>query len=215
MDKIEYALVRTNSRAISISVKNGVVKVRSPRFLSKWLIDRFVKNNLVWIKESLEKESQDRRTYEAGDSFLFLNESYTIKLASQEQKENIVIIDDEVVFNREILSPKDAALDFYREKTLEMVGEFIGAFGIDIERRKIVVKLYQSKWGSLSAKSIAFNLKLAMAPKEVVKYVVAHELTHIKVFNHSKKFWQKLAEIYPDYRQQRKWIRDNSTNLKI
>jgi len=52
-----------------------------------------------------------------------------------------------------------------------------------------------------------------MAPEEVIEYVVVHELLHLEEPNHSTKFWYRLREILPDYKQRRKWLKENSPEL--
>jgi hypothetical protein len=48
-----------------------------------------------------------------------------------------------------------------------------------------------------------------MAPLSVIDYVIVHELAHIGQLNHSPAFWDKVAEILPDYRKKEKWLKEN------
>jgi len=41
-------------------------------------------------------------------------------------------------------------------------------------------------------------------------YIVAHELAHMKIFNHSATFWKTVQIIFPDYAAQRHWLRNNN-----
>jgi predicted metal-dependent hydrolase len=50
---------------------------------------------------------------------------------------------------------------------------------------------------------------------EAVDYVVVHELVHTIIHNHSKKFWKKVEQTMPDYRERRKWLRKNGHRLLI
>ena len=54
-----------------------------------------------------------------------------------------------------------------------------------------------------------------MAPLEVIDYVVVHELVHLRVKNHSSKFWKVVEFIYPEYKKQRKWLRENGEKLNL
>ena len=54
-----------------------------------------------------------------------------------------------------------------------------------------------------------------MAPLEIIDYVIIHELAHTVEHNHSKKFWEKVAVIIPDYKIKRQWLKDNSKYLNI
>ena len=44
-------------------------------------------------------------------------------------------------------------------------------------------------------------------PLDIVDYVIAHELAHLREMNHSARFWQHLETLYPDYRRAREWLR--------
>ena len=80
--------------------------------------------------------------------------------------------------------------------------------------KKIFIKGLKTKWGSCSSlKNLNFNWKIVFAPKSVVEYLVVHELCHLKEMNHSKKYWKLVEEIYPNYKEQRLWLRKNGSKL--
>jgi predicted metal-dependent hydrolase len=54
-----------------------------------------------------------------------------------------------------------------------------------------------------------------MAPLAVIDYVVIHELVHLKVKNHSKKFWLAVKEILPDYKKYVDWLKKNGKFLNL
>ena len=54
-----------------------------------------------------------------------------------------------------------------------------------------------------------------MAPPEIVDYVVVHELCHLKHPNHSPEFWKEVERILPDYKQRRKWLKENGLKLRV
>ena len=53
-----------------------------------------------------------------------------------------------------------------------------------------------------------------MAPTEVMRYVVIHELAHLTHHNHSKEFWALVAQFAPDFKTQRAWLRKNAGLLR-
>jgi hypothetical protein len=74
----------------------------------------------------------------------------------------------------------------------------------------------RQRWGSCTHKGgLNFSWRLIQAPPKIVDYVVVHELVHISQPDHSKKFWNKVREILPDYERRRKWLRENERLLKI
>lgn len=50
---------------------------------------------------------------------------------------------------------------------------------------------------------VTFNLDLVQLPLPCIDYVVAHELVHIKIPNHSRAFWRTLDRVMPDWRKWR------------
>ena len=48
-----------------------------------------------------------------------------------------------------------------------------------------------------------------MCPKNVIDYVILHELVHVLEKNHSSKFWSKVEDICPNYKNDRKWLKSN------
>ena len=52
-----------------------------------------------------------------------------------------------------------------------------------------------------------------LAPPRVLDYVVIHELCHLTHMDHSPAFWAKVESIDPDYKEHRKWLKDNGNSL--
>lgn len=80
--------------------------------------------------------------------------------------------------------------------------------------RSLRIKTQKSRWGSCGPQNdINLNWLLMLAPPSALEYVVVHELCHIKHKNHSKDFWQLVAEHFPDYQQQRRWLKQHGAGL--
>jgi predicted metal-dependent hydrolase len=71
-------------------------------------------------------------------------------------------------------------------------------------------------WGSLDTRDrINLDLALALAPPAALRYVLVHELSHLKVRNHSPRFWRQVEALMPDYGEQRDWLRTEGPTLKL
>ncbi len=79
---------------------------------------------------------------------------------------------------------------------------------------RITIRNQHTRWGSCSsAGNLNFNCLLALAPPEVLDYVVVHELSHRREMNHSDRFWNQVEAVLPDYRERRKWLKENGGAL--
>jgi predicted metal-dependent hydrolase len=84
--------------------------------------------------------------------------------------------------------------------------------GYDYNR--VTIKNQKTCWGSCSKKkNLNFNYKTALLPDHLRDYIIVHELCHLKELNHSSKFWNLVAQIYPNHRELRKELR--KTNVKL
>lgn len=63
-------------------------------------------------------------------------------------------------------------------------------------------------WGSCNrAKKISLNYKLIFLPTRLIDYVLIHELAHLRHLNHSSKFWDLVAQFYPEHKQAKRELR--------
>ena len=104
---------------------------------------------------------------------------------------------------------RDAAKE-YIPKRVEYYHELTGG-----DYNKITIRDQKTRWGSCSSNgTLSFNYRLMLAPPRVLDYVVVHELCHLTHMNHSTDFWNMVASILPDYKEYRKWLKDNGHTLQ-
>ncbi len=73
---------------------------------------------------------------------------------------------------------------------------------------KVTVRNQRSRWGSCSRKgNLNFNYRIALLPAHLADYVIVHELCHLGEFNHSRAFWNLVAQAVPDYAKCRAELR--------
>ena len=78
---------------------------------------------------------------------------------------------------------------------------------IDVVYERIRIGGQRTLWGSCSPRgTLSFNWRLALAPLEVLEYVVVHELCHLRVPNHSKRFWSLVGRARPGYLEREAWL---------
>ena len=78
---------------------------------------------------------------------------------------------------------------------------------IGVRYERIAIRDTTSRWASCSTRgTLSFSWRLALAPREVLDYVVVHELCHLRHHNHSKRFWSLVERTRPAYREQDAWL---------
>ena len=78
----------------------------------------------------------------------------------------------------------------------------------DFSYGRIAIKNSSSRWGSCSkAGNLNFNYRACFLPPSLLDYLVVHELCHLKVFNHSEKFWALVASVISDHKPKRRLLR--------
>jgi len=79
---------------------------------------------------------------------------------------------------------------------------------------RLTLRDTRSRWGSCTADGgLMFSWRLILGHPEVLDYVAAHEVAHLRHMNHSKAFWDCVTSLYGDWRVQRKWLKDHGAEL--
>ena len=102
------------------------------------------------------------------------------------------------------------------EEALKVIPARVEYFArvIGVTYGKITIRNQKTRWGSCSSKgNLNFNCLLMLAPPEVLDYVVVHELCHRKQMNHSKAFWSEVEKVFPDYKEARKWLKEEGSQM--
>ena len=73
--------------------------------------------------------------------------------------------------------------------------------------KRITIRDTRSRWGSCSTTgTLSFSWRLVLAPREILDYVVVHELCHLRHHDHSSRFWAFVAEAWPKYHEHKAWL---------
>ena len=106
---------------------------------------------------------------------------------------------------------REAIESWYRERALEHLQERVAAWApvVGDWPSRVSVGDARSRWGSCSPRgALRFSWRLVMATPDLLEYVVVHELVHLRVRDHSAKFWSEVARLLPDCKERRKRLRD-------
>ena len=104
---------------------------------------------------------------------------------------------------------KDYARDYLQDALDELAKRHGLAYA------KLYIRDQKTKRGTCSTKkNIGLNRKLIKMPREIIEYVICHELAHLKEMNHSKRFWAVVEELYPDYKSAVAWVKRYGGSLQ-
>ncbi|MBO9473037.1 M48 family metallopeptidase [Shimia sp. R10_1] len=99
-----------------------------------------------------------------------------------------------------------------RHRLSEAVDHYAALLGRPYSR--MTLRDTRSRWGSCSsAGALMFSWRLVMAAPDVLDYVAAHEVAHLKEMNHSQAFWDVVARLYGPYEVSRRWLRTDGQVL--
>ena len=81
---------------------------------------------------------------------------------------------------------------------------------------RLTIRGQRTRWASCSdGGSMSFNWRLLLAPEPILDYVVEHEVAHLEVMGHSRRFWALVARRCPDYREHERWLRRYGSTLHL
>jgi hypothetical protein len=216
-------IIHSKRRTISLEVKrDGSLIVRAPSITTRGQIDELVKSKERWIRvkqELLIKQSLEMpaRQFVPGEQFLYLGEPFTLEVVN-EQADPLVLKDK---FYLAAKSQNNAQLVFtnwYRKHASLVIKALVAnkAQQNGFEYTGVRITSARTRWGSCGPKgSLNFTWRLVMAPREVIDYVVVHEMVHLQVRNHSKAFWSEISILIPEYQHHRSWLKDNGHRLTL
>ena len=120
--------------------------------------------------------------------------------------------------NKQTLPAARALLHSYLQAQIRRdVSRHLARYTAELGRAPIGVRVkpLKSLWGSLDTRDrVTLDLALALAPPEALRYVVVHELCHLRVRNHSPRFWDLVGSLDPDWKTQRDWLKVRGQALK-
>jgi predicted metal-dependent hydrolase len=217
---IRFEIKYKNRTSIGMTIDSyGNLEVQAPKGTPDERVLQLLEENWEHIQQKLN-EMQDRlhgpqkKLYEPGESFLYLGNTYPIRFC-----ENKNIKQDYVVFEGETLHIyvkqledeiiKQALKRFYYQQCKALVEKSISSYQSYFKTKPRSIRITDSKstWGTCdSRQQLTFNWRLAMAPREVVDYVVVHEMCHMVHLNHDRSFWRLVGKIMPNYKEKENWL---------
>ena len=217
--KVIRKSMKIEKRKITIKVLSSCeVIVISPKGATEKEIHNIVMKRAKWIYESLNVfrsrfEFVENKEYVSGEMLFYLGRRYVLKVIEDKQAlTSVKMFRGKIIvtlsrFKKDkVMRVKELLINWYKIKAEKIIHERLvdllplTPWVEDIPSFKIITM--KKRWGSCSAKgNLVFNMHLVKAPKECIDYVILHELCHIAEHNHSKRFWNLLTSVMPEWKE--------------
>jgi len=217
-----YKLVRSRRRTIALMVApDATVVVRAPAHTPLDIIERFVGKNAEWIRRTLERLRQrpqvQKKEFVSGETFSFLGKPCRLEVRNDTPRP--LYWNGSFILNENARSRgRELFIAWYKKEAKKVIAARVEwwARRADLAYHSVNITCANRRWGSCAPNDrLNFSWRLVMAPIEVIDYVVVHELAHIIHKNHSKRFWNKVKAMYPDYKSAQSWLRVNEGMLNL
>ncbi len=207
---MEYSVVRSRRKTISVGVIGGEVIVHAPLSYPQEKIDAFVRKHRVWIARRLKEQSEAfLPTFADGTLMIVMGKERTIRTGRTALREDELYLPAEERENALVGLLRRLA----RERMNRITAEIAAVYKFNYQR--ITITSARTRWGSCNTKgTVAFTFRTAVLPDALAVYLAVHELCHTLHMDHSKAFWEEVAKILPDYRARRKALKEYSWAMK-
>lgn len=199
---------------LKIDNKERIPVLSVPKFCSRRRAVSFVNENMGWIMTTMAKLPPIKE-FENGEKISLFGENVVIAHSPDARcgvrKENDLLI---VSGGAEFLHRR--VRDFIKKQAkIVLLGESVSmAQKIGCKVNDVTIKDTKSRWGSCSGLgNINYSWRIALAPSYVIKYLVAHEVSHLLHQDHSSDFWKCVEELYPEWKNGHDWLKKYGKTL--
>jgi predicted metal-dependent hydrolase len=208
---VTYVLKRSvKRRRMLLLVDEGGLTVSVPWRTSERRIAELLEQSEKWVLGKLEQYAARQaraRVWETGALIEFLGRQLTLELVRREGPPLTQLRED----GRLSLALPDPA---HSAQVRELVAGWYRRHAVPHFRRRaehfasilsepvprVMLSSAVGRWGSCNAKrEVRLSWRLMQAPEHVIDYVVAHEVAHLRVMSHSKRFWALVERLHPGY----------------
>jgi predicted metal-dependent hydrolase len=227
VSSVPYRIRRSDrARHARILIGGDGVEVVVPRRFPLRQVEPFVEEKRPWIERTLRRLRESEAEYpparlEDGGELPYLGEwlALTVRVESERARAHVVRRADAL---RVALprggSLRDALEGWYRRRAREEVSARLDAAvaRAGVSYTSLQIRGQRTRWASCSSSgAMSFNWRLLLAPAEILDYVIEHEVAHLEVHDHSRRFWDLLAARCPDWREHERWLRRHGHALRL
>jgi len=234
---VAYEFKRGKRRTIGFSVGPDGLTVSAPKWVPLYEIDKAVLEKQGWIIKKLQETrarhdrlESARIEWKDGATLPFLGEQVIVVLdprhafggVGAELKSSAETLPGVTQLALHVGLPhaatpeqiKDAVQAWLMRQAKRLFTERLDHFAptLNVQWTRLSLSSADTRWGSASADgSIRLNWRLIHFKQSVIDYVVVHELSHLRVMDHSPRFWDTVRAVVPDYAALRRQLKGEGT----
>ncbi len=222
---MKYEIIRSKRRTIALQINSdATLTVRMPYGASMEYVERFIADKKPWIEKKQEKFrtlglQHKPKQFSEDEEFIFAGKAYPLEIVPGKTARISLIPEGKLRISQKCLeAPKHYIEWFYRQYAKKYLSnrlaELARAFGYKYNSVKI--NSAKTRWGSCSVRgNINFSWRLVIMPPEMIDYVIVHELVHLEIKDHSRRFYARMSELMSDHKIREKWLKENSAMSNI
>lgn len=225
---VAYALARSRRRSIGFTVGAEGLSVRAPHAVTLGAIDAALQDKAGWIlrklgetRERATREDQARIVWRDGVCLPWLGGTLCVRLEGAAPVAGRLADAPGPTPTLQLGLPASASPEQMRDAAAAWLGRAARAHftqrldhfapRMGVRWQRLALTNARSRWGSArSDGTIRLNWRLMHFAPEVLDYVVVHELAHLRVMDHSPRFWAEVGAILPDYAQLRRRLQQEA-----
>jgi predicted metal-dependent hydrolase len=227
IDDLSFELRRSDQRTtfgVTIERDGGLV-LTVPTNSPTELVERFAKEKQFWVYKKLaQKEMLFRprppKEFVTGEGFYYLGRSYRLKVVTNGEASHgsrkLHLHQGRFILARAELSHAERLFtEWYTLHAHAWITRksMLLANRLDLEPPAVVVRDLGFRWGSCGpARNVNFHWRTILLPPRIIEYIVAHEMIHLHVPQHSPRFWLRLQQAMPDYQERKQWLAQNGAS---
>lgn len=227
MSTPQFRLRRSDSALhLRILVDSGGVEVVAPKAADYRKVELFVQEKTPWIEKTLRRLKDSEAEFPPpllgdGGQVPYLGERLLLRVGEEPSRSRAHVArrGAELLVALGPETPLAGALEaWFRRQARGEVATRLDAAVARAGRSytKLSIRGQRTRWASCSSSgAMSFNWRLLMAPEEILDYVVEHEVAHLDVQDHSKRFWRLLGSRWPDWREHEAWLRRHGHALRL
>jgi predicted metal-dependent hydrolase len=226
---IPYAVRRSDrARHARIEVDASGVQVIVPRRMPLSEVAPFVAQKQRCIDRTLRRYRQaeaeaPRIRLADGGTVPYLGRDLTLRVRVEpgRVRPHVALRGDELRVAVGVRGPaavRDALERWYRRQARIEVADRLDDATASAGSRYtgLSIRGQKSRWASCTSQGrMSFNWRLLLAPEEILDYVVEHEVAHLDVLGHSRRFWSLVERRCPDYQTHERWLRRYGSTLRL